>query len=501
MSNDAYQRLNDKLKRIHTLGSVSGLLGWDELVNLPPDSADQRQEQSAVLAEIGHGEATDPEIGSLLDELESGKAPLSEEQSIVVRIARKEYDRATKVPAAYVSRKARLDSESYHAWVAAKQASDFSAFAPFLTKQLEYAKEYAGYLGQAETAYDCYIDRFDPGMDAATIAELFDKLKAELAPIVRSILDSNTKADTSIFKGFPIAAQSEFLKRITEDLGFDYRRGRIDTSVHPFCGGNGADTRMTTRFDEDNPLDSLFSAIHETGHGLYEQGLPLQSLHNALGQAAGMGAHESQSRLWENQVCRSRSFWKRYESEFRSRFPEQLKGVSSAELYLAINSVSKNPIRVDSDEVTYNLHIIIRFELEKRLFDGSLSVEELPAAWNELYRDLLGIDPDDDAEGVLQDVHWSDGSFGYFPSYCLGNMLAAQLWYAALDELPDLESDFEQGRFHRLLDWLREKIHRHGMRYGLKELSHQATGTELSPDSLIRYLKERYLPLYASKAS
>lgn len=497
MNNEAYERLNAKLKRVHILGSVSGLLGWDELVNLPQDSVDQRQEQSAAIAEIAHEAATDADIGALLDTLESQADSMNQEQAIVVRLARKEYDRATKVPAEYVSRKARLDSESYHAWVEAKRDSNFSAFAPFLGRQLDCAKEYAGYLGKADNAYDCCIDRFDPGMDTASIAELFDELKAELTPIVLRILDSDTKPNTDLFKGFPIESQSEFLTQITEGLGFNYKRGRIDTSVHPFCGGNGADTRMTTRFDEDNPLDSLFSAIHETGHGLYEQGLPLDSLHNALGQAAGMGAHESQSRLWENQVCRSRAFWDRYEPNFRDCFPNQLEGVSSEELYLAINAVSRNPIRVDSDEVTYNLHIVIRFELEKRLFDGSLKVEDLPSAWNELYRELLGIDPADDGEGVLQDVHWSDGSFGYFPSYCLGNMLAAQLWYAALKDMPDLESDLEQGRFERLLDWLREKVHRHGMRYGLLELSRQATGKELSPKSLIRYLRERYLPLYS----
>ncbi|MBT6379243.1 MAG: carboxypeptidase M32 [Opitutales bacterium] len=497
MSEDPYLLLDAKLKRIQALNSISGLISWDELVNLPEDSADQRQEQCAAMAQVCHAASVDPEIDTLLSELETRDDELDGDQRIVIRDARKSYNRSAKLPAEFVSRKARLDSESYHAWVEAKRNANFSSYAPFLQRQLDHSKEFAGYLGAIDNPYDCFIDLHDPGMDTASISELFEELKADLVPIVSQILDSAIQANTEIFNGFPIAQQSDFVKQVTTALGFNYKRGRIDTSIHPFCGGNGADTRMTTRFDIDNPLDSLFSAIHETGHGMYEQGLPIDQLHNALGQAAGMGAHESQSRLWENQVCRSRGFWKHYEPELRKYFPEQLDGVSSNALYLAINSVSKNPIRVDSDEVTYNLHIVIRFEIEKRLFDGSLSISDLPQAWNALYKELLNIDPKDDAEGVLQDVHWSDASFGYFPSYCLGNMLAAQLWYAAVEELPDLENDFEKGDFSRLLQWLREKVHRHGMRYDLKALAMEATGQELSPRSLIRYLKERYLPLYA----
>ncbi|MDE0768381.1 MAG: carboxypeptidase M32 [Opitutaceae bacterium] len=497
MSEDSYALLDAKLKRIHALNSISGLIGWDELVNLPEGSADQRQEQCATMAQVCHAASVDPEIDTLLSKLEAHASELDDSQKIVIKEARKSYDRSAKLPAEFVSRKARLDSESYHAWVDAKKNANFSSYAPFLQRQLEHSKEFAGYLGASDNPYDCFIDLHDPGMDTASISKLFDELKTGLAPIVSQIFDSKIQANTEIFKGFPIAEQSNFLKQITTALGFNYKRGRIDTSIHPFCGGNGADTRMTTRFDEDNPLDSLFSAIHETGHGMYEQGLPLDQLHNALGQAAGLGAHESQSRLWENQVCRSRAFWKCYEPELRKQFPKQLDGVSSDALYLAINSVSKNPIRVDSDEVTYNLHIVIRFEIEKRLFDGNLSIDELPETWNALYKELLNIDPKDDAQGVLQDVHWSDGSFGYFPSYCLGNMLAAQLWYAALEELPDLERNFEKGDFSHLLSWLREKVHLHGMRYDLKALALEATGQELSPQSLLRYLKERYLPLYS----
>jgi len=496
MKNDTLQALDRKLKRIHTLDSISGLLGWDELVNLPPESADQRGEQSAAIAEVCHKASTDPEIGQLLSKLETEFESLDSEAQIVVREARKNYDRNIKLPADYVQRKALLDSASYHAWARAKENSDYAEFSPYLQQQLDCAKEFASYLGWSERPYDCLIDLHDPGMDTQSITALFDSLKGDLVPIVQQILNSKTKPDTTIFKGFPIEAQRSFLTEVTSAIGFNYQRGRIDVSLHPFCSGNGADTRMTTRFDENNPLDSLFSSIHETGHGMYEQGLPLEHLHTALGEAAGMGVHESQSRLWENQVCRSRSFWTRFEPRFRETFDAQLESIPSDRLYLAINSVSKNPIRVDSDEVTYNLHIIIRFELERQLFAGSLSVKDLPEAWNSLYLELLDITPKNDAEGVLQDVHWSGGAFGYFPSYCLGNMLAAQLWYAANDQLSGLEKNIAEGNFAPLLSWLRENVHQHGKRYDLRDLSLKATGRELSPDSLIRYLKERYLPLY-----
>jgi carboxypeptidase Taq len=287
---------------------------------------------------------------------------------------------------------------------------------------------------------------------------------------------------------------------VTEKIGFDYTRGRIDVSLHPFCSGTGADIRMTTRFDADHPLDSLFSSIHETGHGLYEQGLAADQHHTALGQAAGMGAHESQSRLWENQVARSRGFWKFFEPKFRAAFPAQLAPVTSEELYRAINAVAPTLIRVDADEVTYNLHVILRFELEKKLFSGALAVRDLPAAWNAASRDLLGLAPSHDREGVLQDVHWSDGAFGYFPSYCLGNMIAAQLWYRALSLRPQLEEDFARGDFTWLLGWLRATIHAAGKRHDTLALIRHATGAELSPQWLLRYLRERYGALYLGDA-
>ncbi|MFT3868945.1 MAG: carboxypeptidase M32 [Nibricoccus sp.] len=493
---DAFAELDAKLKQIHLLDTVASLLGWDEQVNLPQDSADQRAAQRAVMADVQHVAATAPRIGELLALLENARDTLTDDQRVVLHWARRDYDKATKLPAEFVREKAEQGSRGYQAWRNAREKNDFASYAPVLAKNIELAKREAAYLGQGDAPYDYMIDCFDPGMTAAAIEKLFDELKAGLVPLVREITSSKIKANEEALRGFPVERQQTFLREVTERIGFDYARGRIDVSPHPFCSGSGADIRMTTRYHTDNPLGSLFGSIHETGHGLYEQGLPIEQHHTALGRAVGMGVHESQSRLWENQVARSRGFWKFFEPKYRAAFPEQLKPVSSDELYLAINAVAPTLIRTESDEVTYNLHIVLRFELEKKLFAGTLAVADLPRAWNALSRELLGLEPSNDSEGVLQDVHWSDGGFGYFPSYCIGNMMAAQLWYHLLKLRPQLEADFARGDFIWLLKWLRENIHAQGRRFDTLALVKRATGEPLSPQYLLRYLKERYGPLY-----
>ncbi len=510
----AYTELVARLKRAHILGTVNGLLAWDEQVNLPPDSADIRAEQLAAMADLHHAAASDPRIGELMTQLEKAAGPavppyqdraagpaaasdgLTPDQRVVLRYGRRDYDRVTKLPAEFVSEKARHGSKAFHAWAECKAKSDFATYAPFLEKHLELAKQEAAYLGHAAAPYDYMIDQHDPGMTAEVIGGLFAELKAGLVPLVRAIAASSVKARPGIFRGFPVERQREFLRAVTERIGFNYRRGRIDVSLHPFCEGSGADIRMTTKFDEGNPLNSLFSAIHETGHGLYEQGTLLEHQGTPLGQAVGMAVHESQSRLWENQVARSRPFWRFFEPRYREAFPEQLRAISSDELYLAVNAVRPTLIRVDADEVTYNLHIVLRFEIEKRLFAGTLAVRDLPSAWNASAQELLGLTPPNDREGVLQDVHWSGGMFGYFPSYCLGNMMAAQFWYRAQDDLPGLDDDFARGDFSRLLGWLRRNIHEQGRRHDTRELVQVVTGEPLSPKHLLRYLRERYGALY-----
>jgi carboxypeptidase Taq len=498
-SSDArYTELLTLLSRQQALATVGDLLGWDEQVNLPPGAAEQRAAQHAALAEVVHAAVSNPRVGELLNALEVA-TPADDRVAAVLKQARRDFDRATKLPADFVREKAIQGSRGYHAWARAKANDDFASYAPVLAKNIEFAKREAAYLG-SPNAYDYMIDKHDPGMSSEVIGRLFDELARDLVPLVRRITAAPAAARAveigRRFRGFPVEQQGAFLREVTTRLGFDYNCGRIDVSLHPFCSGTGADVRMTTRYNPDQPLDALFSSIHETGHGLYEQGLPREQLGNALGIAAGMGVHESQSRLWENQVARSRGFWRFFEPRWRELFAEQTKSVSSDELYLAVNAVEPTLIRVDADEVTYNLHIILRFQIERRLFSGELSVADLPAAWRAASRELVGLEPKTNREGVLQDVHWSDGAFGYFPSYCLGNMIAAQLWYRVLSLRPGLEADFARGDFSWLLQWLRENIHAHGRRWGTLELVRRATGEELSPRHLVRYLTERYGALY-----
>ncbi len=493
---DTYARLLERLKRLHLISSVGGLLGWDEQVNLPRNSAGFRADQMALMASLEHEAASDSEVGGLLAELEANSGELDADQAIVVREARKKFDRVTKLPAEFVAEKARHSSAAYHAWTEARSKRDYASYAPFIAKHLDLAQREAEYQGWGDRSYDYAIDLHDPGFSAKKIDGLFSELKTGLVPLVRQIDEAAAGQGESPFLGFPVDAQRKFLHEVTAKLGFDYDRGRIDVSPHPFCEGSGADVRMTTRFHEDEPLDSLFSSIHETGHGLYEQGLQMEHHHTALGQHAGMAMHESQSRMWENQVGRSRAFWTHFEPRFRELFGVQLGEVSSDRLYREINAVRPTLIRVDSDEVHYNLHIILRFESEKALFAGDLEVDELPQVWNDRSEAMLGIRPQHDGEGVLQDVHWSGGAFGYFPSYCLGNMIAAQNWVAVRQQIPDLEGDFAEGRFERLLSWLQTQIHSQGSRTSALDRVKTVTGQPLSPQPLLAYLNDRYGSLY-----
>ena len=359
---EPYLELLQQLRQLARLESVAGLVFWDEEVNLPPNRAPWRAEQNAAMAKVIHQAAGNRKLGQLIDSLEK-RDDLDDAQSFVVREARRDYERITKLPETYVTRRAEVTSNAYHAWNRARQDDDFNSFAPFIERHLELAHEEANYLGFSEQPYDYWIDRHDPGITAKTITQLFTELRQSLVPLVKEIIDSTPPQYKSIFTGFPISQQNEFLQRVITQMGFDKSRGRIDISIHPFCSGTTFDTRMTTRFDEDKPLDSLLSAVHETGHALYQQGLPSAHPGSALNEAAGMAVHESQSRLWENQVGRSHAFWQYWEPQFRELFPQQLKNVTSEQLFTAINAVKLHPIRTESDEVTYNLHIILRFEI------------------------------------------------------------------------------------------------------------------------------------------
>lgn len=494
----AAAELVQNLKKAHTFEQIGSLLSWDTQVNMPAESGDARSDQEAVIATLRHQASTNPAIAKNIAAIEALGTAATDDEKALARLARKDYEQLTRLPESFVAEKAAFDTASYEAWHKARATNDFAAFAPFLEKQVAYARQKAHYLNPTGDTYDTLLDQYDPDMTQESFSKLAEELQTQLVPLVREILSSPIKADESFLKGFPVPLQAEFLKKVTTAMGFDYGRGRFDISPHPFCSGDAFDSRLTTRYHEDNPLDSLFSAIHETGHALYEQGLPREWVGTPLGTAVGMGIHESQSRLWENQVARSHAFWKYFETPFREHFAPRLNGVSSEALYLAINKVSPTLIRCDSDEVTYNLHVLLRFQMEKELISGTLPVAEVPRRWNQLSTELLGLTPPNDTQGCLQDVHWSDGSFGYFPSYCLGNMVAAQLWNKVRQDLPALDENFSEGNFAPLLGWLRQNIHAHGRRYGTQELVQKVTGEPIRPQYLVAYLKDRYLPLYTT---
>ncbi|PIP58784.1 MAG: carboxypeptidase [Verrucomicrobia bacterium CG_4_10_14_0_8_um_filter_43_34] len=491
-----YDKLVEELKHVHRLKSILNLLTWDERVNMPDQSADFRALQQGTLARLVYREFTKQEIGGYLNVLESNGDQLSSAQRALIRETRRKYDRKKSLSEEFVARKKEMESKGYQAWKKARDENDFMLFAPVLEEILVMAREEAGHVGYADDPYAYWVDRYDPGFSVKDIDQYFGELKSGIAPIVAQIQASSVKPSRDILKGFSVKKQKVFITEVISRIGFDFEQGRLDKTIHPFCGGSSEDCRITVNYAKDAPLFSVFGGLHEAGHGLYEQGQPEQYLGTPLGEALVMAMHESQSRLWENQIGHSRVFWEYWEGEYRRLFYRQLRDISSEDFYRAINAVEVNPVRVQSDEVTYNLHVILRYELEKKLLDGSLQVRDLPVAWNKLSEELLGYTPKNDMEGVLQDVHWSIGAFGYFPSYALGNMIAAQLWAQLRQDIPNVDEEIALGNFAPVLVWLRENIHQYGKQYSTKELVKMATGKEMSSQYFLEYLSERYLPLY-----
>ncbi|MEN0111128.1 MAG: carboxypeptidase M32, partial [Planctomycetota bacterium] len=410
----------------------------------------------------------------------------------------REYDRATKLPPELVEEVARVASQSHHAWAAARKADDFATFQPLLERMLELHRERAAAFGYDASPYDALVDEYEPGETADSIATVLDGLQAELAPLVREIVDSGRAAPSELTRrAFPVATQREFGKAAAAAIGFDFTAGSLDVTPHPFCGDAGPkDVRLTTRFDEHNFCDGFFSILHEAGHGLYEQGLPDDWFGLPPGTAISLGVHESQSRMWENLVGRSRGFWRRYFPLLQEAFPAATAGVDPDDWWFAINEARPSLIRVDSDEATYNLHIVVRFRLERAMIEGDLSVGDLPAAWNDAYTDVVGATPPSDADGCLQDVHWSMGAIGYFPTYALGNLHAAQLYDQAEADLGDLEGAYAAGDFAPLLGWLRDRVHAVGQRLSAGALTERITGKPLSHEPLVRRLRAKFGPLY-----
>ncbi len=497
----AYQQLLQRAKEIAYLGAAQGVLSWDQEVNMPRNGAQWRAEMQSYLSGQLHRKATDPEINDLLAAVEESDLvadPLSDE-AVNVREWRREYDRATKLPTEFVERFTRVVVLSQQVWTEARAKADFSIFAPNLGEIIELTKQKAEYLGYEDKPYDALLDGFEPGEKTENVKRVFTALREELAPFLQEIMASSTQPDPSIVedRDYPVERQRILGEVASAGFGLNYESSRLDVSTHPFSTNLGpGDQRITTRFNPRNFNDSFFSILHETGHALYEQNLPQEHFGTPRGEAASLGIHESQSRTWENLVGRSRAFWEYFFPITRQFFPKTLADVSMEDFYFAVNAVKPGFIRVDADEVTYNLHIMLRFEIEQAIINEGLPVEEIPAMWNTLFKEYLGLDVPDDSKGVLQDVHWSHGMIGYFPTYALGNLYGAQFFAQAKADIPGLEEEFARGNFLPLLDWLRQHIHQHGMRYRAYDLVEVVTGEPLSHEPLMAHLRAKYGELY-----
>jgi carboxypeptidase Taq len=499
---DAFAELVRRSKEIGVLNSCAAVLSWDQHTYMPTKGAALRGEQMAFLASLAHQKSTDPTIGELLGAVESTDLvkPADSEAAANVREWRRGYDRATKIPPELVEELARVTTAAQQAWQEAKLKNDFPHFRPHLEKVVDLKRQEADAVGYKDHRYNALINEFEPGTTVAELKTLFADLTKELVPLIRAISESTKKPDRAVLeRDYPVDRQKLFAESAAVAFGFDFVAGRLDTTAHPFCSGFGpGDCRITTRYNPRFFSESFFGVLHETGHALYEQNLPADHFGTPIGAACSFGIHESQSRLWENQVGRGRPFWDHFFPRLQQAFPATLAGVSPDAFYFAINDVRPSLIRVEADEATYNLHIALRFELELALLSGDLAVADLPDAWNVRFADLFGLAVPDSSRGCLQDIHWSFGGIGYFPTYTLGNLYAAQFMSAVKRDLgaDSLADDFRRGEFGRLKGWLVEKIHKNGQRYRAGELCRRATGSPLSPASFLSYLKDKFGSLY-----
>lgn len=482
------------LARSHgVMKSIGSVIGWDQETYLPPGGAAHRAAQLSWISAKAHEMAVSDDWRAALEAAEAANAGDDPKLSANLRELRREFDRATRLPVELVARASEATSLAKHAWADARQRSDFSTFAPHLRKLLDLAREKAELWGYQGEPYDALLENYERATSTAAVAALFDRLKPELRRIAAAAVEKSASRNPCLPAGpFPIAAQQKFNARVAESLGFDFSKGRIDTTTHPFCATLGpADVRLTTRYDEADFTSSLFGVLHETGHGLYELGLPDVDFGLPSGEAVSLGIHESQSRLWENQVGRSDAFWERWYPEACASFP-QLKGFPLEKFLAYIRRAEFSAVRVEADEATYDLHILLRFGLERRMLRGDLAVDDVPAAWNEGFRDLFGFTPPDDRHGCLQDIHWSMGGLGYFATYSLGNLNAAQLFQAANQD-PEVAAGCARADYAPLLSWLRKNIHAHGATLDPADLMEQATGRPPTADAYLAHLSSRYL--------
>lgn len=494
------QELKDRLAEISDIKAAIALLSWDQMTLMPPGAAESRSRQLATLERLSHEMFISPQIGKLLEELRpvvSDFAPDSAEAAFI-RVADRDYQKAVKIPPAFTAEFSSHVSRTYEAWAKARAENSFRIVEPLLEKTLDFSRQMANFFPGYRHIADPLIDSLDEGMTVAMIRPVFEQLRTGLIPLLEAITSEGPADDSCLRKNFPEAEQLRFGLEVSRSLGYDFNRGRQDKSPHPFTTSFSiSDVRITTRIKENYLGEALFSTIHETGHALYEQGINPDFEATPLADGTSMSVHESQSRLWENMVGRSRNFWEYFYPKLQSVFPEQLKSVSLDTFYKAINKVERSLIRTDADEVSYNLHVMIRFDLETAMLEGKLAVRDLPEAWNERYRNDLGVSPPNDGLGVLQDVHWYSGTIGgYFQSYTLGNILSAQFFEAAARTIPKLSSEIAAGNFESLHQWLTKNVYQYGRQFPASQIIERATGEPLNIQPYLNYLRTKYRELY-----
>jgi carboxypeptidase Taq len=492
----AWDEFERRVRELAELGRVAALLSWDKQTMMPPAGSEGRARALATMRVLRHRRLVDPRLGEILYELD--QADLDTERAAMVRVTARAHHRAARLPDELVRRISVTGTLGNSAWEQARAADDFGIFRPHLEQMMELKREQADLLGHDGERYDALLEGFEPDMRTARLVPLFAELRCELGELLDAIRGAPQPPEPPYAgERFPADVQIPFTLRVLADLGYDLDAGRQDISAHPFSTTIALrDVRITTRVYEDDPFSAIFSTIHEAGHGMYDQGFDPRFEDLPLAEAPSLGAHESQSRLWENVVGRSLPFWRHYAPVLNDMLGPGLGDMDAEAVYREVNRVRPSLIRVESDEVTYNLHILIRFELELQLLRGELDVADLPEAWNAAYAAHLGIRPPDDADGVLQDTHWSEGAFGYFPTYSLGNLYSAMLWRRLRSDVPDVEEAIGAARFAPILDWLREHVHRPGHVLECEQLMERVTGETLSHRPFMDYLWGKFGPLY-----
>lgn len=492
-------RLETILAEIADLGAATALLGWDQQVNMPPGGAESRGNQLATLQKLIHQKGITPEVGQLIEDLTLATKDVDpdSDEARLVKVAKRNYDQAVKVPPEFTAEFAKVTTVAFGAWAEARAADDFSKFQPHLEKIIDLAHRFVEYFAPYDHAYDPLLDQFEPGMKTVDVKAIFDALRPQQLELIQAIAERPQLDASFLHQKFDKGKQWDFGVEVITQYGYDWQRGRQDKSVHPFTTNIAHDdVRITTRVDPEYIGSALFGTLHECGHGLYELGSAPKYERSPLAGGASLAIHESQSRMYENLIGRSLPFWEHFYPRLQAHFTTQLGNVDLQAFYKGINKVEPSLIRVEADEATYNLHIMLRLELEIALMEGTLAVKDLPDAWNAKFEDYLGITPPNDAVGVLQDIHWSGGMVGYFSTYALGNLVSVQLWEQMLKDMPDMEVQIRNGAFANLLQWLVENIHQHGKKYEPQELVQRVTGSKIDAAPYMRYLKSKYSDIY-----